>query len=262
MKLQLDRPLACFDIEATGTSPRGDRIIELAVIRLFPDGHRDQHVFMVNPEIPIPEEAAKIHGIRDADVKDCPPFRDVAQDILQVLEGCDLAGYNLVRYDIPMLTEEFLRAGHKFDTSRCRVVDAQHIFFRKEPRDLTAALEFYCGESHTGAHGAVADVEATIKVLDAQIERYPDVPSTVEELAEFCSPRKPGWVDQAGRLIWREGKVILNFGRKKGTPLADIISEDPGFIDWMLRSDFPQDTRDIISKARQGKWPAPPDDEE
>lgn len=260
MNIKLERPLAFFDIEATGTSPRGDRIVELAIIRLYPDGKQDQRVFRVNPERPIPDEAVNIHGISNDDIKDAPLFADIADEVLHLLQGCDLAGYNIARYDIPMLTEEFLRAGKKFDTSNCMIVDAQHIFFKKEPRDLSAALSFYCGEEHSDAHGAVADVIATMKVLEAQIQRYPDVPHTVSALAEFCSPRRPGWVDQAGRLLWKSGKIVLNFGRKKGTPLEEVIANDPGFIDWMLRSDFPQDTREIISAARRGQWPDAPED--
>jgi len=253
----LERPLAVFDIEATGTAPRADRIVELAVVRLQPDGSRDTHVFRVNPEMPIPPEATLIHGISDADVADCPRFADIAHEVLSLFDGCDLAGYSVLRFDVPLLAEEFLRVGLQFVTEGRRVVDAQRIFHRREPRDLTAALAYYCGEMHVDAHGAEGDALATLRVLESQIERYPDLPRDMAELAAYCDPRDPSWVDKAGRLKWADGEVVLNFGRKKGTPLRAVIEEDPGFIKWLLRSDFPRDTQEIVEKATQGTWPKP-----
>lgn len=256
--LKLERPLAVFDIEATGTSPRADRIVELAVIRVHPGGSRDTHVFRVNPQVPIPEEASRIHGIKDEDVADCPPFAGIAHRVLELLDNCDLAGFNILRYDIPLLAEEFIRAGLDFDPVSRRVVDAQRIFHRKEPRDLSAALSYYCGEMHLDAHGAEADALATLRVLESQLRKYSDLPHDVAELDDYCNPRDPTWADRTGRLKWSDGKLVINFGRKKGTPLATLIEHDTGFIKWMLRADFPRDTREIVEAATRGTWPSPP----
>jgi len=258
LKLELKRPLAVFDIEATGTSPRGDRIIELAIVKLMPDGMRFARTFRVNPGIPVPPAATAIHGIFDADVADCPQFAEVAGDILELFADCDIAGYNVTRFDIPMLTEEFLRADMRFSTEGRRIIDVQRIFHRREPRDLSAALSYYCDEIHSDAHGAESDVMATIRVLEAQFERYPDLPRDMDELNEYCNPRDPDWVDGTGKLKWVNNVIVLNFGRKKGVTLRDLVKRDPGFIKWMLKSDFPRDTREIVANAMEGKWPRQP----
>lgn len=257
-ELKLDRPLAFFDIEATGISPRADRIIDLAIVTLNPDGTRVTNTFRVNPEMHIPEDSTRIHGITDEDVEGSPTFREIAAEINSVLEGCDLGGYNIVRFDIPMLVEEFTRAGIKFEVDSRRLIDAQRIFHQKEPRDLSAALSFYCGETHMGAHGAEADVLATINVLEGQFTKYPDLPGEMDALHDFCNPRDPSWVDSQGRLKWSGGEVALNFGKKKGQLLRRIVEEDQGFIKWMLRSDFPADTRQIVQDAMHGIWPDAP----
>ena len=257
LKMKLDRPIAFFDIEATGLSPRADRIVELCIIKIMPDKSHATHTFRINPQMPIPVEASNIHGIFDADVAECPTFPALAKEIADVLEGCDLGGFNIGRFDIPMLSEEFTRAGIPFDIESRRTLDAQRIFHRKEPRDLSAALAFYCGEMHLDAHGAEPDVIATIKVFEGQLERYPDLPHDMDALNDYCNPRNPTWVDSTGRLYWNNGMVALNFGRKKGTALKDLIAGDPGFIKWMLRSDFPADTREIVENAIEGKWPEP-----
>ncbi len=254
-KWQLDRPLAVFDIESTGIAPRADRIVELAVIKLMPNNTRQTRTWRINPGMPIPPEATAIHGITDEDVADCPAFDKVAQEILDTLEGCDLGGYNHMRFDIPMLIEEFDRVGIRFETAGRRIVDAQRIFHRREPRDLTAALSFYCGEMHLDAHGAEADVAATIRVLEGQFERYKDLPRDIDELHEYCDPRDPSWLDSAGRLRWADGEVVFNFSKNKGRTLKDVIENDTGFIKWMLRADFPRDTKEILQDAMDGKWP-------
>jgi DNA polymerase III subunit epsilon len=256
-QVKLDRPLAFFDIEATGISPRADRIVELAIMRLLPGAARDSHVWRINPGIPIPAEVTAIHGISDADVADCPSFAALAPAVLAVLENADLAGYNILRYDIPMLVEEFARAGVAFDVDSRRVVDVQRIYHRREPRDLSAALAYYCNAEHVDAHGAEADVDATIRILEAQLDRYTDLPHDVEALSAYCDPRDPTWADRLGRLRWVDGELTINFGRKKGMPLRDLIANDPGFIKWMLRSDFPLDTRQIVENACAGTWPDP-----
>ncbi len=255
MNIKLERPIAFFDIEATGLSPRADRIVEICIIKITPNKTQTVHTYRINPERPIPSETTDIHGITDADVADCPTFADLARELADILEGCDLGGYNIARFDIPMLTEEFTRAGITFETESRRILDAQTIFHRNEPRDLAAALKFYCDKEHVGAHGAKADVLATINVFDGQLERYSDLPQTMDELDDYCSRRNPNWVDNTGKFNWINGQVALNFGKKKGALLRDMINHDPGFIKWMLRSDFPADTRKIIENAQAGIWP-------
>ena len=258
-KLELKRPLAIFDIEATGISPRVDRMVELSIIKLMPDNSRITHTWRINPTIPIPSETSEIHGIYDADVADCSTFAQLSAEILAVLDDCDLGGYNVTRYDIPMLCEEFKRANIIFDTDSRKVVDAQRIFHRNEPRDLGAALKFYCGREHIGAHGAEADVIATIDVLLGEMDMYPDVPNTVEELDLYCNPIDPLWVDRAGRLKWSDGEIVLTFSQKKGQKLKDVVAFDSGFIKWIIKSDFPQDTKKIVSDALKGILPEPPE---
>jgi DNA polymerase-3 subunit epsilon len=256
--LELSRPLAVFDIEATGISTQSDRIIELAIVRMMPDGSHDTKIFLVNPGMPIPPESTRIHGFSDEDVVDAPLFSAVASEIAEVLDNCDLAGFNVTRFDIPMLLEEFKRVDLVFDIESRRVVDAQRIFHQREPRDLTAALAFYCNEMHLNAHGAAPDAEATARIIEAQLEHYKDLPRDVASLDDYCNPREPEWVDRMGRLKWVGDEVVLNFGKKKGTALRVLVRDDPGFIKWMLRSDFPSDVKDILENAQGGEWPELP----
>jgi DNA polymerase III subunit epsilon len=257
-KWKLDRPLAIFDIEATGINVRTDRIVELAIVRLKPDNTRDTHVFRVNPGIPIPAEVTKIHGISDLDVAGLPMFKAIAPQVIAILEGCDLGGYNLIHFDVPILTEEFLRCNIRFDIDNRRIIDAQRIFHKKEPRNLTAALAFYCGEMHFDAHGAESDTLATIRVLEGQFERYRDLPHDMDALDGFCNPRDPAWVDRTGKLKWLNNEVVLNFGKKKDVSLRSLIKDDPSFVKWLLRSEFPRDMQEIVKNAVDGKWPKPP----
>jgi DNA polymerase-3 subunit epsilon len=256
--LQLTRPLAVFDIEATGANPRTDRIVELAVIRLMPDGERQTFHWRINPQRPIPSEASAVHGIFDKDVADCPTFLMKAPEIAASFDNADFAGYNALRYDIPMLAEEFVRAGQPFTVEGRKVIDAQRIFHRRVPRDLTAALAYYCGELHVDAHGATPDALATLRVLEAQLERYPDLPRDADGLDAYCSPRHPDWADRTGRLKWQNGEIVLNFGKRQGESLRRIVRGDSSFIAWMLRSDFPNDTKTIVRNAQNNVWPAPP----
>jgi len=258
LELKMDRPLAILDIEATGTAARADRIVELAVLKMMPGGKQEMKTWRVNPGMRIPPEATSIHGIADADVANCPLFPAIAPEVLQFLDGCDLAGYNANRYDIPMLIEEFHRLGVDFDISTRRIIDAQTIFHKRVPRDLTAALAYYCGELHLDAHGAVADVRATLRVLEGQLRMYADLPRDMDALHDFCNPRDPSWADRMGRLRWSNGEIVLNFGKKKGVPLRTLVADDPNFIKWLLRSDFPRDMQEIVANALQGKWPRPP----
>ena len=232
MPLKTDRPLAFFDIESTGTNVRADRIIDLAVVKLHPDGRREEHTFRVNPERPIPVEASAVHGIYDKDVKDCPTFKQVASKVATVF--------------VPFIAE-----GR-------RVVDPQRIFHQREPRDLTAALRFYCGELHLGAHGALDDVLATIQVLEGQFGKYADLPQDIEALNDYCNPRDPSWADQTGKLKWVAGELTINFGAKQGQKLRELAQSDTGYLRWILQKNFPRDTTEIVSNALKGKFPPAP----
>lgn len=253
--LNLDKPLAVFDIESTGTNRKADRIIDLAILIILPDGNQMRYTYRVHPGMPIPPESTAIHGITDADVKDAPPFEKIAPQLAQVLEGCDLAGYNLIHFDIPMLQEEFLRANVPFHVESRRILDAQKIFHKKEPRDLSAALRYYAGEEHTGAHGAMADVEATWKVIEGQFRMYDDLPDNMNEVHNYCWPKEPDWVDTLGRLKSQRGDVVINFGKFQGRSVKELCAREPRFIEWMLRGDFPRDTLDIIAAIRDGADP-------
>lgn len=260
LPLNQNRPLAIIDIESTGTNPRQDRIIDLAIIKLMPDGSRKKHVFRCNPGIPIPPEVEAIHHISNADVAQSSLFTEIAGQIFEILKDCDLGGFGIVRFDIPMLTEEFARAGLAFPADGCQVVDAQRIFHKKEPRDLTAALTFYCGEEHTQAHGAEADVLATIKVLEAQLEKYSDLPRTMDDLDAYCNTaRDPAWADKTGKLKWINDEIVINFGVQHiGQKMRELAQNNAKFLKWILKSDFPGDTKKIIADALEGKYPAKP----
>lgn len=257
-RLRLDRPLVVFDLEATGLNKRTDRIVAVALVRYEPIGTVEHVSYLLNPGIPIPEEVTKIHGISDADVVGAPTFVEMAETLAEHFAGADLAGYNVLGFDIQMLTEEFARANLPFSLEGRRVLDAQRIFFRNEPRDLSAALRYYCGETHENSHDALGDVLATIRVLDGQFRRYAELPADMDALSDYCDPRDPAWVDRAGRLKWAQGEVVFNFGKFQGQSLRDTVIHDPNFITWLLRSDFPDDTKQIVRDAVSGKFPEPP----
>lgn len=258
LDITLDRPLAVFDIESTGISPRADRIVELAIVRLDVDGIRTTQSWFVKPGIPIPEEAIAIHGITNDAVADAPEFGAVADDVLAFIRNCDLGGYNCLRFDIPILEEELIRVNRSLSLDDRRVVDAQRIYHKKEPRDLSAAVRFYCDKELEGAHGAKADAEATLDVIEGQLERYPDLPRSIDELDDYCNPRDPFWADRTGRLRWLDGEITINFGKKKGQPIRELVKTDRGFLKWMLRNDFPRDTLQIIGDAINDIFPPTP----
>jgi DNA polymerase-3 subunit epsilon len=256
--LQLDRALVVFDLETTGIDPATDRIVEISTLRIEPDGTREVRTRRINPERPIPPAATAIHHITDDDVRDEPAFRKIARGLLAWLEGADLAGFNVIRFDLPLLDREFRDCGLDLGIAGRRVVDAMVLFHRKEPRDLTAAVRFYLDRSHEGAHSAEADVAATADVLDAQLERYTDLPRTVSDLDRWSRAGRPGAVDRNGKFVWKDGEAVFSFGKHAGKPLRQAASQERGYLEWILQSDFPQDAKDLVDQALQGNFPEPP----
>ena len=257
--LRLDRPLVVFDIESTGTTPRKDRIIELAAVKLMPDGTEISKCWLMNPGVKIPPETTKIHGITDEIVKDCPTFKDRAREIFAFFEDCDLSGFNADRFDIPCLEEEFARVGKNFAPSSRRHVDVQRIYHRMEPRDLSAAVRFYLGRDHTGAHGAEADAMATLEVLKAQMEKYPGLPQTVGEMDEYLVPHDPLNADRYGMLRWKDGELTINFGKKKGESLRKLLLNEPNYLRWIVKGDFDTEVKAIVRDLMEnGRLPPRP----
>ena len=249
MKLNLKNPLVFFDLETTGTNINADRIVEICYLKVYPNGNEEAKTMRINPGMHIPEEASAVHGIFDEDVKDCPTFKEVARNIARDIEGCDLAGFNSNRFDIPVLAEEFLRAGVDVDLGRHKFIDVQVIFHKMEQRTLSAAYKFYCGKDLEDAHTAEADTRATYEVLMAQLDRYPDLKNDVAFLSEYSSFNRN--VDFAGRMVYNDAGVeVFNFGKYKGTSVAEVLKKDPGYYSWILNSDFTLNTKAMLTKIR------------
>lgn len=277
MKLNLTKPLIVFDLETTGLDLVNDRIIQLSYIKVFPDGREDRKTHNVNPERPIPRLVVELTGISDEMVKDAPTFKQIAPSLAETFQGCDIAGFNSNHFDIPLLAEEFIRAGVNFDFSLCRLIDVQTIFHKMEPRNLAAAYKFYCGkkmEEDFEAHRADQDTEATYRVLQGQLDKYnPETQPEPEKhlvndmdvLAQFCRNNKN--VDFAGRIIWKEktddkGNVLLdekgnpqkhevfNFGKYKGQVVSEVLRRDPSYYSWMINGDFTNDTKQVLTRIR------------
>ncbi|MFT4061499.1 MAG: 3'-5' exonuclease [Edaphocola sp.] len=244
--LNLQRPIAFFDLETTGVDAAKDRIVEIAVIKLLPDGSRERYVRRLNPEMRIPAEASAIHGIYDEDVAHEPTFKQIAHELKQFLQNCDLGGYNSNKFDIPALAEEFLRANVPIDFKSRKLVDVQQIFFKKEARTLSAAYAFYCNKDLTNAHNAEADVNATIDVLEAQLSRYDDLSHEVDGLHEFTGGDE--LVDYARRIILKNGVPVFNFGKHKGVAVEEVFRKEPQYYDWMMQADFALHTKQVISE--------------
>lgn len=250
MKLNLKNPIVFFDLETTGLNITEARIVELSFLKVFPDGKEEVKSRRVNPEIPIPAEATAIHGITDEDVKDSPTFKQIAKSLAAQIEGCDLAGFNSNRFDVPVLAEEFLRAGVDFDMSKHKFIDVQIIYHKKEPRTLAAAYKFYCDKELLEAHSAEADTRATYEVLKSQLERYPDLVNDVDELSREFGSFKDN-VDFAGRIVMNdEGVEVFNFGKHKGKPVADVLKREPSYYSWMMDGSFPRNTKQVLTKIR------------
>lgn len=249
MQLNLANPIVFFDLETTGVNISKDRIIEISLLKVAPNGKEESKTRRINPGIPIPPEATAIHGISDEDVKDCPTFKEIAKSLAAQIEGCDLAGFNSNRFDIPLLAEEFLRADVDIDLSKRKFVDVQTIFHKMEQRTLSAAYKFYCGKSLEDAHSAAADTFATYEVLKAQLDRYPDLKNDIHFLSEFsCFTNN---VDFAGRMIYNDkGEEVINFGKYKGRLVTEVLKADPGYYAWMMSGDFPLNTKQKLTEIR------------
>ena len=249
MELKLKRPIVFIDLETTGINVSSDRIVEISALKINPDGKEQWMTTLVNPEMPIPQKVTAIHGITDSDVADAPPFREIAKNLAGFLEGCDLAGYNAMKFDIPLIAEEFLRTNVDFNFTKRKYVDVQVIFHKKEQRTLEAAYRFYCNKELKNAHSANADTAATYEVLKAQLDTYDDLENDIEKLAEYSSFNNN--VDFAGRIIIDENGIeIFNFGKHKGRAVEDVFREEPSYYAWMMNGDFPLYTKKILTEIK------------
>jgi DNA polymerase-3 subunit epsilon len=249
LELNLKRPIAFLDLETTGVNVSTDRIVELSVLKISPNGKEEWMSTRINPGIPIPPKTTAIHGIRNEDVVNSPTFKEVAKNLANFLEGCDLAGYNAIKFDIPVLAEEFLRVNIDFNFLKRRYVDVQVIFHKKEQRTLTAAYLFYCKKNLEGAHGSKADTAATFEILKSQLDRYCDLENDIEKLADFSSFNTN--VDFAGRIILDENGVeVFNFGKHKGKPVETVFNEEPAYYSWMMNGEFPLYTKKILTEIK------------
>lgn len=254
MKLNLKIPIIFFDLETTGVDVSKDRIVEICYIKVFPNGNETSRTMRINPGMHIPEQSSAVHGITDDDVKDCPLFKDVAKDIANDFEGCDIAGFNSNRFDLPMLAEEFLRAHVDIDLSRHRAIDVQVIYHKLEQRTLSAAYKFYCGMELQNAHSALADTRATYEILKAQLDKYPeDLQNDMEYLSKYSSFTRN--VDFAGRIVFDDNNnEIFNFGKYKGERVDAVLQRDPGYYSWMMNGDFPLNTKQVLTKIKLKKY--------
>jgi len=254
MKLKLNRPIVFFDLETTGINVMHDRIVEISVVKIFPDFNEEVKKRLINPGVPIPKDTTEIHNISDEDVKDAPSFKQVAKSFYEFLENCDLGGFNIIKFDIPLLIEEFKRCGLLFTIKDKNIVDVQRIYHKKEPRTLSAALKFYCDEDHIDAHGSEEDARATFKVLYAQLDKYDDLPETVEELAEYSNPKDLSFIDEEGKLRWRNNEVVIGFGQKSGMSLKVLADKEPRYLQWIIRGDFNEEVKKVVTDALEGRF--------
>ena len=249
MDLNLKNPIIFFDLETTGVNITHDKIVEISYIKIYPNGEEEEKTLRVNPGCHIPEEATAVHHITDEDVKDCPKFKDIAKNLSKVFEGCDIAGFNSNRFDMPLLAAEFLNAGVLIDFSKRKFVDVQTIFHKMEQRTLVAAYKFYCDKDLTEAHSASADTRATYEVLKAQLDRYADLKNDIDYLSNFSSQVKN--VDLMGRIVYNEKQQeVFNFGKYKGVPVEEVFRKDIGYYAWMMQGDFAQDTKRVLTNIK------------
>lgn len=251
MKLQLRKPLVIFDLETTGTSISQDRIVEISLLKIFPDEREELRTYRINPTIPIPLNVSEIHGIYDDDVADKPTFKELANELNNFLKECDFGGFNSNKFDFPLLVEEFFRAGVEFEIERRKFIDVQRIFHLKEPRNLKAAYKFYCNKELENAHSAEADALATYAVFLAQLEKYEDLPQDIEKLHNMSG--QSNLADLAGRLIYNpQQEIVFNFGKHKGKRVTDVFKQEPGYYEWMMNGDFALQTKQVLTKIKLG----------
>lgn len=249
MKLHLKNPIIFFDLETTGINIAKDRIVEIALLKVNIDGSEESFCYKVNPEMPIPKVTSEIHGIYDEDVKDSPTFKELAKKFAQIMEGCDIAGFNSNKFDVPLLAEEFIRADVDFDMKKRKFVDVQTIFHKMEKRTLGAAYKFYCDKDLENAHSALADTTATYEVLKSQLDRYTELENDVDYLSDFSTFNKNA--DFIGRIIFNDkGQEVFNFGKYKGKPVEDVLSKDPSYYGWMMNGDFPLFTKKVLTNIK------------
>jgi len=246
MSLQLKRPLVFIDLETTGVNLSTDRIVEIAIIKIMPDGSKCIKIKILNPQIPIPKSSSSIHGITDEKVKEAPTFKQVANELKQFIDDADFSGYNSNRFDIPLLIEEFLRAGITIDMTNRRMLDVQHIFHMMEKRTLGAAYKFYCEKELNDAHSAEADATATWEILEAQLTRYEHLGNSLDTILQFTGEEK--FVDFARRFIMQNDTEVFNFGKHKGRPVSDVLRVEPQYYDWMMKGDFPLHTKQKLTE--------------
>lgn len=253
MKVILNKPLIFFDLETTGIDVAKDRIVEIALLKVMPSGAEESMVMRLNPTIPIPPEVTAVHGIRNEDVAQCPTFKDTAKEIWTFMRGADLAGYNSIHFDIPLLVEEFLRADVAADFRNCNLIDVQNIFHKMEQRTLLAAYKFYCGKELINAHSALADTRATMEVLEAQLDKYPALQNNAPYLHAFSAKNRNA--DYAARIVFNaQGEEIFNFGKYKGRKVTEVLSRDNAYYDWIMKSDFTLDTKRVLTQIRMREF--------
>ncbi|WP_010665261.1 3'-5' exonuclease [Marinilabilia salmonicolor] len=249
MQLNLKNPIVFFDLETTGINIANDRIVEISVLKIDTDGNEEVKTMRINPEVPIPQKTSEIHGIYDEDVKDEPTFKEVGRQLATFMEGCDIAGFNSNKFDIPLLAEEFIRAEVDFDMTKRKFIDVQTIFHKMEKRTLEAAYKFYCDKNLDDAHSAEADTRATYEVLKAQLDRYSDLKNDMEWLSKFSAHNRNA--DFAGRIIFNDkGVEVFNFGKYKGKPVTEVLDTDPGYYGWMMNGDFPLFTKKVLTNIK------------
>ena len=250
MELNLKKPIVFFDLETTGVQVAKDRIVEISIFKVFPNGNKESKTWLVNPTVPIPPETTAIHGITDEKVANEPTFKELAHEIKKMMEGCDLGGYNSNRFDIPLLAEEFLRVDVDFDMKKHKAVDVQNIFHKMEQRTLSAAYRFYCNKDLENAHSAEADTLATYEILTAQLDKYKDLENDINFLADF-SIRGNTSADMAGFIIYNDkGEECFSFGKYKGRTVVDVLSENPGYFSWIQQADFPLYTKKVLTEIK------------
>ena len=253
--LRLERPLAFIDIETTGRNPYSDRIVELSILKISPDGNGEYKSHRINPGIPIPEETTAIHGITDADVAEEPPFQQYARSIRDFLEGCDISGFNVINFDLPCLEAEFTRSNVDFSRKSRYLIDSMVIFHQREPRNLKAAYLKYCGKEMGNAHSAKEDAKASSEILDSQLDMYKDLPRDVAGLSALCYKIDVNNIDADGKFIWVEKEAVCNFGKHKGHSLKEIAAEYPDYLEWVSRGDFSMEVKNIAIKTLNGEFP-------